>query len=54
MGKGKGSFSEWVAPVKIGQTLFEIEGIPVDGIKKTVSLLKPKSPVKLFYCKQTD
>ena len=28
MGKGKGSVEYWVAPVKAGRIMFEIDGVP--------------------------
>jgi len=42
MGKGKGAVEEWVAPVKPGQILFEVEGISVPEVKKVFKLLSHK------------
>ncbi|MFH1352859.1 MAG: 50S ribosomal protein L16 [bacterium] len=42
MGKGKGPVEGWVAPVKPGQILFEIEGIPGAEVKKVFKLITHK------------
>lgn len=42
MGKGKGPVEGWVAPVKPGQILFEIEGIPEAEVKKVFKLITHK------------
>jgi len=42
MGKGKGPVEGWVAPVKPGQILFEIEGIPEADVKKVFKLITHK------------
>ena len=47
MGKGKGNPQFWVAPVKTGQVLFEVEGIQLDVLKKSVSTLQKRSPIPL-------
>lgn len=46
MGKGKGSVEAWVAIVKPGQVMFEIEGIPEPEVKKVFKLLTHKLGVK--------
>ena len=42
MGKGKGAVEEWVAVVKPGQVMFEIEGIPYSEVCVVLKLLTHK------------
>jgi large subunit ribosomal protein L16 len=46
MGKGKGAPEEWVAPVKPGRILFEIDGVTEDQAKEAFRLASHKLPVK--------
>lgn len=46
MGKGKGSPEGWVAVVKPGRVLFELEGIPEDQATRAMRLASAKLPVK--------
>src|SRR5260221_1593943 len=46
MGKGKGSPEMWVAVVKPGRVMFELEGVSVDIAKKAMALAAAKMPVK--------
>lgn len=46
MGKGKGSPEYWVAIVKPGRVLFEIEGVERDVAKEALRLASHKLPVK--------
>ncbi len=46
MGKGKGNPEYWVAPVKPGRVMFEIEGVDLDLAKKAMQLAAAKLPVK--------
>jgi large subunit ribosomal protein L16 len=46
MGKGKGNPEGWVCVVKPGRVLIELEGIPVDLAKKSLSLAEAKLPIK--------
>ncbi|MDT8271879.1 MAG: 50S ribosomal protein L16 [Desulfomonilia bacterium] len=46
MGKGKGAPEEWVAPVKPGRILFEIDGISQELAKEAFRLASQKLPVK--------
>ena len=46
MGKGKGNPEGWVAVVKPGRMLFEIEGISEDLAKKALALASAKLPVR--------
>lgn len=46
MGKGKGSPSGWVAVVKKGRVMFEMEGIPLDMAREAFRLAAHKLPLK--------
>ncbi len=46
MGKGKGAPEEWVAPVRPGRILFEIDGVSEDQAKEAFRLASHKLPVK--------
>ena len=46
MGKGKGNPELWVAVVKPGRMLFEIEGVTEDLAKQAFALAAAKLPVK--------
>jgi len=49
MGKGKGAVDFWVAPVKPGRMMFEIEGIPVETAKEALRLAGHKLPIKVRF-----
>jgi len=46
MGKGKGSPEYWVAVVKPGRIMFEIEGVPEDVAREAMRLAAHKLPIK--------
>jgi large subunit ribosomal protein L16 len=46
MGKGKGNPEYWVAVVKPGRILFELEGVPSDIAKEAFRLAAAKLPLK--------
>jgi large subunit ribosomal protein L16 len=46
MGKGKGPPEYWVAVVRPGRILYEMEGIPVELAKEAMLLAAHKLPVK--------
>jgi large subunit ribosomal protein L16 len=46
MGKGKGAPEYWVAVVKTGRILFEIEGVPQETAKEAIRLASHKLPIK--------
>jgi large subunit ribosomal protein L16 len=46
MGKGKGSPEMWVAVVRPGRMMFELEGVPLDIAQKAMALAAAKMPVK--------
>ena len=46
MGKGKGNVEGWVAPVKPGRILFEIEGVPEEIASEALKLASCKLSIK--------
>jgi len=46
MGKGKGMVDHWVAVVKRGRILFEMEGVPEDLAREAFALASHKLPIK--------
>jgi large subunit ribosomal protein L16 len=46
MGKGKGNPEYWVAVVKPGRVMFELEGVPIDVAKEAMRLAAYKLPIK--------
>jgi len=46
MGSGKGAVDHYVAVVKPGMILFEMEGVPEDQAKEAFRLAAHKLPVK--------
>jgi len=45
MGKGKGAPEEWVAVIRPGKVLFEMEGVPVDIAREAMRLAAHKIPM---------
>ncbi len=46
MGKGKGAPEQWVAVVRPGKILFEMEGVAKEVAREAISLASHKLPVK--------
>ena len=46
MGKGKGSPEYWVAVVRPGRIMFELEGVPFEVAKEAMRLASHKMPIK--------
>ena len=46
MGKGKGAPSHWVAPVRPGRIMFEVDGVKLDTAKEALRLGAQKLPVR--------
>ncbi len=46
MGKGKGNPEGWVAVVKPGRIMFELEGVSEDVAKRAMELAAAKLPIK--------
>ncbi|WP_185850811.1 50S ribosomal protein L16 [Blattabacterium cuenoti] len=49
MGKGKGPVEFWVAVVKPGRILFEIDGVTIDIAKEALRLAAQKLPIKIKF-----
>ncbi|HEU4941244.1 MAG TPA: 50S ribosomal protein L16 [Candidatus Eisenbacteria bacterium] len=54
MGKGKGAPEFWVAVVKPGRVLFELEGISDELAKKAMRLGASKLPIKTKFIERHD
>lgn len=54
MGKGKGALDHWVAVVKPGRILFEIEGVPRELAEESLRLASQKLPVKMKFIVRRD
>mgnify|MGYP006281501179 CR=1 FL=1 len=52
MGKGKGAPEEWVAVVKPGRIMFEIEGVPEATAREAVRLAGFKLPIATKFVKR--
>ena len=52
MGKGKGAPEYWVAVVKPGRVMFEIEGVPEEVAKEALRLAAQKLPVQTKFIKR--
>ncbi len=46
MGKGKAGVEGWVAVVKPGKVMFEMNGVPVDVAKEAMRLAQHKLPIR--------
>jgi large subunit ribosomal protein L16 len=46
MGSGKGTPELWVARVKPGRILFEVDGVPLQVAKESLTLAAAKLPIK--------
>src|SRR5450432_44793 len=46
MGKGKGAPEEWVAVIRPGKVLFEMEGVPPEMAREAMRLAAHKIPLK--------
>lgn len=54
MGKGKGNPESWVAPVKPGRVMFEIEGVSEELARRAMELAAAKLPVKTRFMVRED
>lgn len=53
MGKGKGSVEFWVAQVKPGTMLYEIQGVPEQLAREAFTLAAAKLPIKTTFVART-
>jgi large subunit ribosomal protein L16 len=54
MGKGKGNPEYWVAVVKPGRMMFELEGVPEDIARRAFALAAAKLPVKTRFVARVE
>jgi large subunit ribosomal protein L16 len=54
MGKGKGAPSHWVAVVRPGRMLFEVDGVPQAVAQEALRLAAQKLPVKTKFITRRD
>ncbi len=54
MGSGKGAPDHWVAPVKPGRVLYEIEGVTVEIAREAMRLAAQKLPVKTKFVTRAE
>ena len=54
MGKGKGAPSHWVAPVRPGRLMFEVDGVPKETALEALRLGAQKLPVKCKFVVRPD
>jgi large subunit ribosomal protein L16 len=54
MGKGKGSPELWVAVVKPGRMLYEMEGVPVTTAREAMRLAAHKLPFKTRFVQREE
>jgi len=54
MGKGKGAPSHWVAVVRPGRILFEIDAVPLNIAQEALRLASQKLPVKTKFVVRRD
>jgi large subunit ribosomal protein L16 len=54
MGKGKGSVDHWVAVVKPGRIMMEIDGVPDDVAREALRLAGYKLPIKTQVVSRED
>jgi large subunit ribosomal protein L16 len=54
MGKGKGSPEGWVAVVKPGRVMFELEGVTLEIAQKAMALAAAKLSVKTKFVKREE
>ncbi len=54
MGKGKGAPDHWVAVIRPGKILFEVQGVEEELAKKALTLASHKLPVKTKFCSRKE
>jgi len=54
MGSGKGGLEHWVAVVRPGKILFEIQGVEEELAKKALELASHKLPIKTKFCSRKE
>ena len=54
MGSGKGSPEYWVAVVKPGRVMFEMDGVAVEDAREAMRLASHKLPIKCKFVVKED
>lgn len=54
MGKGKGNPEIWVAPIRPGRVLFELEGVPLEVAQRAMDLASAKLPIRTRFVERED
>jgi large subunit ribosomal protein L16 len=54
MGSGKGAPDHWVAVVKPGRVMYEIQGVPVELAREAFELAAQKLPIKTKFVSRAD
>ncbi len=54
MGKGKGAPEGWVAVIKPGRILYEMEGVPVELAREALRLASHKLPIKTRFVERGE
>ena len=54
MGKGKGNPEAWVAPVKRGRILYEMEGVDADVARAALRLAAHKLPIRTRFIERGE
>ena len=54
MGKGKGSPEAWVAPVKRGRILYELEGVDITVAREALRLAAHKLPIPTRFVEREE
>jgi large subunit ribosomal protein L16 len=54
MGKGKGAPEEWVAVVKPGRILYEMEGVPEELAREAMRLASAKLPIRTRFTRRIE
>jgi large subunit ribosomal protein L16 len=52
MGKGKGAPEQWVAVIKPGRVLYEMEGVPESVAREAMRLAAHKLPLKTKFVRR--
>ena len=53
MGKGKGAPEEWVAVIRPGKILYEMEGVPAELAREAFRLASHKLPIKTKFIERS-
>jgi large subunit ribosomal protein L16 len=54
MGKGKGNPEGWVAPIKRGRILYEMEGVDITTAKEALRLAAHKLPIQTRFLQREE